>query len=65
MGSKVVHGIGGSGDFLRNAYLPIVHFPSTRSTAFDPTGMRYRRIVATFFFSHESEQLLLQVHPSW
>jgi acetyl-CoA hydrolase len=29
-GSKVVNGLGGSGDFLRNAYLSIVHTPSTR-----------------------------------
>jgi hypothetical protein len=38
LGSKMVHGIGGSGDFLRNAYLSIVHFPSARSTPTDPTG---------------------------
>lgn len=29
-GSKVVNGLGGSGDFFRNAYLSIVHTPSTR-----------------------------------
>ncbi len=29
-GSKVVNGLGGSGDFLRNAYLSVVHTPSVR-----------------------------------
>jgi len=29
-GSKVVNGLGGSGDFFRNAYVSIVHTPSTR-----------------------------------
>jgi acetyl-CoA hydrolase len=30
-GSKVVNGLGGSGDFFRNAYLSIVHTPSVRT----------------------------------
>jgi len=38
-GSSIVAGIGGSGDFLRNAYLSIMHSPSTRSTKTDPTGI--------------------------
>ncbi len=29
-GSKIVNGLGGSGDFLRNAYISIVHTPSVR-----------------------------------
>ncbi|HAR43764.1 MAG TPA: acetyl-CoA hydrolase [Bdellovibrionales bacterium] len=29
-GSKIINGLGGSGDFLRNAYVSIVHTPSTR-----------------------------------
>jgi len=29
-GSKIVNGLGGSGDFLRNAYISIVHTPSIR-----------------------------------
>ncbi|HCF57488.1 MAG TPA: acetyl-CoA hydrolase [Myxococcales bacterium] len=29
-GSKLINGLGGSGDFLRNAYLSIVHTPSVR-----------------------------------
>jgi len=29
-GSKVINGLGGSGDFFRNAYLSIVHSPSVR-----------------------------------
>jgi acyl-CoA hydrolase len=30
-GSKVVNGLGGSGDFFRNSYISIVHTPSIRS----------------------------------
>ena len=30
-GSKIVNGLGGSGDFFRNGYLSIVHTPSTRA----------------------------------
>ena len=29
-GSRVINGLGGSGDFFRNAYLSIVHTPSVR-----------------------------------
>jgi acetyl-CoA hydrolase len=29
-GSKIVNGLGGSGDFLRNAYISLVHTPSIR-----------------------------------
>jgi acyl-CoA hydrolase len=29
-GSKLVNGLGGSGDFLRNAYLSVIHAPSVR-----------------------------------
>lgn len=29
-GSRIINGIGGSGDFLRNAYVSIIHTPSTR-----------------------------------
>jgi acetyl-CoA hydrolase len=38
-GSRMVNGIGGSGDFIRNAHLSIMHTPSTRSTRTDPTGI--------------------------
>ena len=38
-GTRMVNGIGGSGDFLRNAYLSIMHSPSTRPTRTDPTGI--------------------------
>ena len=38
-GSGIVAGIGGSADFLRNAYLSIMHSPSTRPTKTDPTGI--------------------------
>ncbi len=38
-GSRLVNGIGGSGDFLRNAYLSIMHTPSVRKTKIDPTGI--------------------------
>jgi acetyl-CoA hydrolase len=38
-GSKMVNGIGGAGDFSRNAYLSMMHSPSTRPTKTDPTGI--------------------------
>ncbi len=38
-GSRIINGIGGSGDFMRNAYLSIMHTPSTRSTKSDPDGV--------------------------
>lgn len=38
-GTRMVNGIGGSGDFLRNAALSIMHSPSTRPTKSDPTGI--------------------------
>ena len=38
-GSRMINGIGGSGDFLRNAYLSIMHSPSVRPTKTDPTGI--------------------------
>jgi acetyl-CoA hydrolase len=38
-GSRIVNGVGGSGDFMRNAYLSIMHTPSTRPSATDPNGI--------------------------
>ncbi|KAF2071900.1 hypothetical protein CYY_006779 [Polysphondylium violaceum] len=38
-GSKMLNGIGGSGEFLRNSKLSIVHAPSTRPTKSDPHGI--------------------------
>ncbi len=38
-GSRMINGIGGSGDFLRNAYLSIMHTPSVRPSKSDPTGI--------------------------
>jgi acetyl-CoA hydrolase len=38
-GSRLINGIGGSGDFLRNAYLSIMHSPSVRATRTDATGI--------------------------
>lgn len=38
-GTRMINGLGGSGDFLRNAYLSIMHSPSTRPTKTDPTGI--------------------------
>jgi len=38
-GSRIVHGIGGSGDFLRHAKISIMHCPSSRPTPKDPTGI--------------------------
>lgn len=39
MGSRMINGIGGSGDFSRNAYLSIMHSPSTRPSKTDPHGI--------------------------
>jgi len=38
-GTRMINGIGGSGDFLRNGYLTIMHCPSVRPTKTDPTGI--------------------------
>lgn len=38
-GSRIINGIGGSGDFMRNAYLSIMHTPSTRPSKKDPDGI--------------------------
>jgi len=38
-GSRIINGIGGSGDFMRNAYLSIMHTPSTRPSKTDPHGI--------------------------
>lgn len=38
-GSRLLNGVGGSGDFMRNAYLSIMHTPSTRPSANDPNGL--------------------------
>lgn len=38
-GSRMINGIGGAGDFLRNAYLSIMHTPSVRPTKVDPRGI--------------------------
>jgi acetyl-CoA hydrolase len=38
-GSRMMNGVGGSGDFMRNAYLSVMLSPSTTSTPTDPTGI--------------------------
>lgn len=38
-GSRLLNGVGGSGDFMRNAFLSIMHTPSTRPSLHDPTGI--------------------------
>jgi acyl-CoA hydrolase len=38
-GSRMINGIGGSGDFLRNAYLSIMHWPLDAPLQTDPTGI--------------------------
>lgn len=35
----MLNGLGGSGDFLRNAAISIMHTPSSRPTKTDPTGI--------------------------
>lgn len=39
MGSRMLNGLGGSGDFLRNAKISIMHTPSARPSKTDPTGV--------------------------
>lgn len=38
-GTRMVNGLGGSGDFLRNGYISIMHCPSVRKSKTDPTGI--------------------------
>ena len=38
-GSGMLNGLGGSGDFLRNAKLSVMHSPSTRPSKKDPNGV--------------------------
>lgn len=38
-GSRLLNGVGGSGDFMRNAYLSIMHTPSTRPSQTDLHGI--------------------------
>ncbi len=38
-GTRMINGLGGSGDFLRNGYLKIMHSPSTRPSKTDPLGI--------------------------
>ncbi|CAL5866363.1 uncharacterized protein PFLUO_LOCUS571 [Penicillium psychrofluorescens] len=39
MGSRMLNGLGGSADFLRNAKYSIMHTPSTRASKTDPEGV--------------------------
>ncbi|GAA5850810.1 hypothetical protein JCM8547_009095 [Rhodosporidiobolus lusitaniae] len=39
LGSRMLNGLGGSADFLRNAALSIMHTPSARPSKSDPTGI--------------------------
>ncbi|GAD94241.1 acetyl-coA hydrolase Ach1, putative [Paecilomyces variotii No. 5] len=39
MGSRMLNGLGGSADFLRNAKYSIMHTPSVRPSKTDPTGV--------------------------
>ncbi len=39
MGSRMLNGLGGSGDFLRNSKYSIMHTPSTRPSKTDPHGV--------------------------
>jgi len=38
-GSRLINGIGGSGDYNRNSYLSILHTPSVRPSKTDPAGI--------------------------
>ena len=39
LGSRMLNGLGGSADFLRNSKYSIMHTPSTRPSKTDPTGV--------------------------
>ncbi|KAF5358865.1 hypothetical protein D9757_004573 [Collybiopsis confluens] len=39
LGSRMLNGLGGSADFLRNAKISIMHTPSARPSKNDPTGI--------------------------
>ncbi|KAI5305970.1 hypothetical protein KEM56_002701 [Ascosphaera pollenicola] len=39
LGSRMLHGLGGSADFLRNSKYSIMHTPSARKSKTDPTGV--------------------------
>ncbi|TNY24260.1 hypothetical protein DMC30DRAFT_413490 [Rhodotorula diobovata] len=39
LGSRMLNGLGGSADFLRNAKLSVMHTPSARPSKTDPTGI--------------------------
>ncbi len=39
MGSRMLNGLGGSADFLRNAKLSVMHTPSARPSKTDKTGV--------------------------
>ncbi|KAK9457272.1 hypothetical protein V1511DRAFT_485873 [Dipodascopsis uninucleata] len=39
MGSRMLHGLGGSADFLRNSKYSIMHTPSSRPSKTDPHGL--------------------------
>ncbi|KAJ5079574.1 acetyl-coa hydrolase [Anaeramoeba ignava] len=38
-GTRMINGLGGSNDFLRNCYISMMHCPSVRPTKTDPTGI--------------------------
>jgi acetyl-CoA hydrolase len=38
-GTRMINGLGGSGDFLRNAKISIMHTPSSRPSKTDPNGI--------------------------
>jgi len=38
-GTRMINGLGGSGDYLRNGFLKIMHSPSTRPSKTDPLGI--------------------------
>jgi len=38
-GTRMINGLGGSGDFLRNGYIKMMHSPSVRPSKTDPMGI--------------------------
>jgi len=38
-GTRMINGLGGSGDYLRNGYIKLMHTPSSRPSKTDPNGI--------------------------
>jgi acetyl-CoA hydrolase len=57
-GTRMINGLGGSGDYLRNGFLKIMHTPSTRPSKTDPIGYHLRRAESTAHRPHRARPRL-------